>query len=259
MVGGGPTGVELAGAIAELARFGMADEFRRIDPAAARVVLVQSAPRLLPTFSEASSREAAAALLRLGVEVLLGDKAEGIDADGVTTRTGRVPARTVLWAAGVAASPAARWLGAEADRAGRCIVGPDLRVAGCGDVFAIGDTCASTAWRGQAVPGLAPAAKQAGFYVACVIEAGLRGKPAPKPFTYRHMGSLATIGRKAAVAEFGGLALQGRLRLVALGWRARAVSLRRPQPRQCRRRMAVGLFYLPPWDPVDHRCRARKR
>ena len=213
VVGGGPTGVELAGAIAELARFGMAGEFQAIDPAAARVVLVQSAPRLLPTFPESLSREAAAALRRLGVEVLLEAKAEAIDTSGVTVSGVRLPARTILWAAGVTASPAARWLCADADRAGRVKVGPDLRVSGCGDVFAIGDTCAALAWHGDAVPGLAPAAKQAGAYVARVIDAGLRGRAPPPAFAYRHFGSLATIGRKSAVADFGRARCTG-----ALAW-----------------------------------------
>ena len=209
IVGGGPTGVELAGAIAELARFGMSGDFRTVDPTSARVVLVHSAPRLLPTFPEALSNEAAAALGRLGVEVLLGDKATMIDEAGVTTRHGFIPARTVLWAAGVEASPAARWLGVEADRAGRIIVGPTLRVDACPDVFAIGDTCVSLGWAGKPVPGLAPAAKQAGSYVARTIRASLRGRPAPEPFAYRHQGSLATIGRKSAVASLGPFQVKG--------------------------------------------------
>ena len=213
VVGGGPTGVELAGAIAELARTGMTGDFRSVDPTASRVVLVQSAPRLLPAFPEELSIEAAAALRRLGVEVLLEDKATMIDAGGVTTQHGFIPARSVLWAAGVQASPAARWLGAEADRAGRVVVGPDLRVPGHVDVFAIGDTCASDAWDGKPVPGLAPAAKQAGGYVARAIRAGLRGRSAPAPFAYRHQGSLATIGRQAAVADFGRIRVKG-----ALAW-----------------------------------------
>ncbi len=213
VVGGGPTGVELAGAIAELARYGMTGDFRSIDPTRSRVVLVQSAPRLLPAFPEALSAEAAAALRRLGVEVLLEDKATMIDASGVTTQHGFIPTRSVLWAAGVEASPAARWLGAEADRAGRVVVGPDLRVPGCADVFVIGDTCASAGWAGKPVPGLAPAAKQAGGYVARTILASLRGRPGPKPFAYKHQGSLATIGRRAAVADFGVVRVKG-----AMAW-----------------------------------------
>jgi NADH dehydrogenase/putative oxidoreductase len=209
IVGGGPTGVELAGAIAELARFGMEQEFRHFDPAQARVILVQAAPRLLPTFPEALSEQAQRALERLGVEVLVGSRVEKIDAAGVTVNGQRIPARTVLWAAGVVASPAARWLGAQADNAGRIKVGPDLSLPGLPQVFAIGDTALSEAWNGQPVPGLAPAAKQGGMYVARVIRARIAGRPAPAPFRYRHLGSLATIGRKAAVADFGWVRLSG--------------------------------------------------
>ncbi|HXN10466.1 MAG TPA: NAD(P)/FAD-dependent oxidoreductase, partial [Steroidobacteraceae bacterium] len=209
VVGGGPTGVELAGAIAELARFGMEKEFRRFDPASARIVLVQSAPRVLPTFDERLSAIAQRSLERLGVEVLLGSRVEDIDAQGVVVSARRIEARTVLWAAGVMASPAARWLGAEADSAGRVKVGPDLRVPGLPQVFAIGDTALSLGWEGKPVPGLAPAAQQAGQYVARSIAAQLSGAAAPGPFAYRHRGSLATIGRQAAVADFGWLRLWG--------------------------------------------------
>jgi NADH dehydrogenase FAD-containing subunit/uncharacterized membrane protein YphA (DoxX/SURF4 family) len=209
IVGGGPTGVELAGAIAELARFGMEKEFRRFDPASARVVLVQSAARLLPTFDEKLSVVARRCLERLGVEVLLGSRVEDIDAHGVMVSGHRIEARTVLWAAGVMASPAARWLGAEADSAGRVKVDPDFGVRGLPNVFAIGDTALSAGWNGKPVPGLAPAAQQAGLYVARLIEARLSGAAAPAPFAYRHRGSLATIGRKAAVADFGWLRLWG--------------------------------------------------
>jgi NADH dehydrogenase/putative oxidoreductase len=209
IVGGGPTGVELAGAIAELARFGMEKEFRRFDPASARVVLIQSAPRLLPTFDDRLSAVARRCLERLGVEVLVGSRVEDIDAQGVMVSGRRIDARTVLWAAGVMASPAARWLGAEADGAGRVKVEPDLGVRGLSNVFAIGDTALSAGWDGKPVPGLAPAAQQAGLYVARLIGARLSGAAAPAPFAYRHRGSLATIGRKAAVADFGWLRLWG--------------------------------------------------
>lgn len=209
IVGGGPTGVELAGAIAELARNGLTNEYRTIDPADARVILVQSADRLLPTFSASLSADAQQELHRLGVEVLTGAKVELIDADGVVVGGKRIEARTVLWAAGVAASPAAHWCGAKADKAGRIVVGPDLSVFPESDIFAIGDTAASKAWNGNAVPGLAPAANQGGAYVASVIRARLGGRAAPRPFRYRHAGSLATIGRRAAVAEFGALRLRG--------------------------------------------------
>jgi NADH dehydrogenase FAD-containing subunit/uncharacterized membrane protein YphA (DoxX/SURF4 family) len=209
IVGGGPTGVELAGAIAELARFGMEKEYRSFDPAAARILLVQAGPRLLPTFPESLSQETRRCLEKLGVEVLINSRVEAIDDAGVTVGGTRIPARTVLWAAGVVASPAARWLGAEADNAGRVKVGPDLSVPGLPKVFVIGDTAASDAWNGQPVPGLAPAAKQEGLYVAKLIRARLEGRPAPGPFVYRHLGSLATIGRKSAVVDFGFLKLSG--------------------------------------------------
>jgi len=210
IVGAGPTGVELAGAIAELARFGMEKEFRTLDPATARVVLVQSGPRILPTFPENLSRRAEAALRRLGVEVLTDSRVEHIDANGVRVSGTPIVARTVFWAAGVTASPAARWLGASADRSGRVVVGEDLSVPGLPDVFVVGDTAASNAWNGQPVPGIGPAAKQGGHYVARAIRARLRGRT-PAPFRYRHLGSLATIGRKAAVADFGVVRLSGSL------------------------------------------------
>src|SRR5271166_1419180 len=209
IVGGGPTGVELAGAIAELARYGMEKEFRTFDPAAARVILVQSAPRLLPAFPESLALIAQRSLANLGVEVLLGSRVEAIDAEGVAVSGKRIAARTVLWAAGVTASPAAQWLKTDADNAGRIKVGADLSLPGLPNVYAIGDTSLSNAWNGQAVPGLAPAAKQGGAYVARLIKAKIEGRPAPAAFRYRHLGSLATIGRKAAVADFGFIKLWG--------------------------------------------------
>ncbi len=209
IVGGGPTGVELAGAIAELTRHGMDKEFRHFDPASARVILVQSAPRLLPTFPESLSAIARQSLERMGVTVLVGSKVERIDADGVQVSGQRIASKTVLWAAGVTASPAAAWLGVEADAAGRVKVGADLSVPGLSNVFVVGDTAASNAWNGGPVPGLAPAAKQGGRYVARVIRARVAGKTAPAAFVYRHLGSLATIGRKAAVVDFGLFRLWG--------------------------------------------------
>ena len=213
IVGGGPTGVELAGAIAELAAHGLEGEFRVIDPAAARILLVEAAPRLLATFPEPLSREARLTLERLGVEVRAGHRVEAIAADHVVVSGEILPARTVFWAAGVMASPAARWLGVSADRAGRVPVEPDLSVPGLNGVFAVGDTASSRGWHGQPVPGLAPAAKQGGAYVARVIRARLTGAPQPEPFRYRHLGSLATIGRQAAVADFGLVRLRG-----AIAW-----------------------------------------
>jgi putative oxidoreductase len=209
IVGGGPTGVELAGAIAELARLGMQKDFRQFDPSGARIVLVQSAPRILPSFPEALSVTAQRSLEELGVEVRTGRRVEMVDEAGASVSGERIPARTVLWAAGVVASPAARWLGAPSDRSGRVMVAPDLSVPGLSNVFAIGDTAASKGWSGQDVPGLAPAAKQGGAYVARMIRARASGGAAPKAFAYHHRGSLATIGRKAAVVHFGGVRLWG--------------------------------------------------
>ncbi len=209
VVGGGPTGVELAGAISELARFGMDKEFRSFDPASARVVLVQSAPRILPTFNEKLSGVAQRSLQKLGVEVLIGSRVEQIDADGVFVSGKRIAARTVLWAAGVVASPAAKWLNCEADNAGRIKVGSDLAVPGLSGVYAIGDTALSDGWKGQPVPGLAAAAKQGGQYVARHICASIDQQASSPPFEYRHLGSLATIGRKSAVADFGLIKLWG--------------------------------------------------
>jgi NADH dehydrogenase/putative oxidoreductase len=213
IVGGGPTGVELAGAIAELALHGLERDFRMIDPVRARIVLVQSGPRLLPTFPETLSLEAERTLRQLGVDVRLDRRVEHVAAEHVVVSGVVLPTRTVLWAAGVRASPAAAWLGVSSDRAGRVPVNPDMSVEGCEGVFAIGDTAASRGWRGELVPGLAPAAKQSGAYVARMIRARLTGSPLPLSFRYRHMGSLATIGRQAAVADFGLVRLKG-----AIAW-----------------------------------------
>lgn len=210
IVGAGPTGVELAGAIAELARTNVAREFRTIDPADARVILVQSGPRILPAFPAILSERAQHSLEELGVEVRTNSRVTEIAAEHVRVGNDEViETETVLWAAGVVASPAAKWLKCEADRSGRVVVDAHLRPDSIGDVFVLGDTAASSAWDGNPVPGLAPAAKQAGVHVAKIIEAELLGKPLPAPFAYKHQGSLATIGRKSAVADFGRLRLSG--------------------------------------------------
>jgi NADH dehydrogenase/putative oxidoreductase len=209
VVGGGPTGVELAGAVAELARTGLDKEYRAIDPAAARVVLVQSAPRLLPAFSSVLSAHAERSLRELGVEVRTGAKVTRIDQDGVEIDGFSIAARTILWAAGVAASPAAKWVGQAGDKSGRLVVDSNLAVPGCRGIFAIGDTAASSGWMGAGVPGLAPAAKQQGRHAADVIRAAIKGQKAPGAFQYRHYGNLATIGRLAAVVEVRWLRLWG--------------------------------------------------
>jgi NADH dehydrogenase/putative oxidoreductase len=212
IVGAGPTGVELAGAIAELAKHGLQKEFRAIDPAMAKVILVQSGDRVLPAFPEDLSAATKAALEKLGVEVRLNGRVTNIAADHVRIGEDEIIAtETVLWAAGVVASAASQWLGCEADRAGRVVVDDQLRVIGHENIYAIGDTAASNGWDGQPVPGLAPAAKQAGAYVAKRIEQKLRGRANAQPFSYQHQGSLATIGRKSAVADFGRFRLSGSL------------------------------------------------
>jgi NADH:ubiquinone reductase (H+-translocating) len=213
IVGGGPTGVELAGAIAELARVGMEKDFRKFDPATAEIILVQAGPRLLPAFPRSLSEVAHRSLTDTGVRVLVNSKVRLIDADGVIVHDQRIYARTVLWAAGVAASPAAKWLNAEADKVGRVKVQPDLSVAHLPNVYVIGDTALANCWKGEPVPGLAPAAKQGGVFVAKVIRAKLHGEPVPQAFSYRHMGILATIGRKSAVADFGFVRMRG-----AMAW-----------------------------------------
>ncbi len=215
IVGAGPTGVELAGAIAELAHHTLARDFRRIDPRSARVVLVEAGPRVLPAFSEPMSAYAQRALERLHVDVRVQTPVVDCDPLGVTLGANnlreRMPAATVIWAAGVAASPVGAWLGVETDRQGRIPVQGDLSIAGANSVFVIGDAARVVDADGKAVPGIAPAAKQQGRYVAQVIAARIANRTAPPPFRYRHAGNLATIGRRAAVVEIGRFRLRGRL------------------------------------------------
>jgi len=211
IIGGGPTGVELAGAIAELAKVALARDFRHIDPRASRIILVEGGPRVLATFPEALSAFAKRALEKLGVEVRLGHPASACDVGGVVVSGERIEARTIIWAAGVAASPAAKWLGAEKDRAGRVIVGRDLTLPGHPEIFVIGDTAAAPGLDGEPLPGVAPVAKQQGAYVGRVIAARASAKAEPPPFRYRNYGNLATIGRKVAVADFGRIRLGGRV------------------------------------------------
>jgi NADH dehydrogenase len=213
IVGGGATGVEMAGAIAEVARRTLQHDFRRIDPRKSRIILIEAGPRLLPTFPEALSDYARRSLESMGVEVALNRKVIGCGADGVTLDGGRIEAATVIWAAGVVASPAAMWIGAEHDRAGRIKVNPDLTVPGHPDIFAAGDTASILDRDGKAVPGIAPAAKQMGSYVGGVIAARVQGKSSPPPFAYHHLGELAAIGRKSAVVKLGAFQLTG-----FLGW-----------------------------------------
>lgn len=209
IVGGGPTGVELAGAIAELAKRALAKDFRTIDPRTARILLVEAGPRVLSTFPEALSDSARRQLERLGVEVRLNTPVEKVDADGVIAAGERIESRTVLWGAGVAASPAGKWIGAKVDRAGRIVVKADLTVPQMPDIFAIGDTALTVDDEGEPLPGVAPVAKQQGYYVARAILSRATGQGEIGSFRYRNYGNLATIGRKAAVADFGWLRLRG--------------------------------------------------
>jgi NADH dehydrogenase len=209
VVGGGPTGVELAGAIAELTRRALACDFRRIRGQKARILLIDSGPRVLSTFCPSLSAYAKRALEKLGVELMQGMPVSGVDATGVQVGDARIEADTIVWAAGVQASPAGRWLDAETDRAGRVIVEADLSLPGHPEVFVIGDCARMSDGAAGVAPGVAPAAKQAGAYVAKVIDARAHGRPGPGRFRYAHHGSLATIGRKAAVADLGAVKLTG--------------------------------------------------
>ncbi|HEY3517722.1 MAG TPA: NAD(P)/FAD-dependent oxidoreductase [Gammaproteobacteria bacterium] len=207
IVGAGPTGVELAGTIAELARYTLAADFRRIDPRSAKIVLIEAGPRVLAAFKEPQSAYALRSLVKLGVEVRLNATVTACDEHGVWLGAERLDSATVIWAAGVAASPAGRWLGAPTDRAGRVLVQPDLSTGG--NVFVIGDAASVTLPDGRRVPGVAPAAKQQGRYVAKVIAARIEGRAVPRPFAYRDPGNLATIGRKSAVIELPFITLRG--------------------------------------------------
>ncbi|WP_295950564.1 NAD(P)/FAD-dependent oxidoreductase [uncultured Xanthomonas sp.] len=209
IVGGGPTGVELAGTLAEIARHTLKHEFRHIDPAEARVRLIEAGPRVLSSFPEHLSAKAQQQLEKLGVEVLTGVPVADIDAHGYRLGDAFVPARTVVWAAGVAASPLAKTLQAPLDRSGRVQVQPDLSVPGHPELFVAGDLAALQQADGRPVPGVAPAAKQMGRHVANTLRRRLRGDTASVPFRYADYGNLATIGRMAAIVHLGRLQLSG--------------------------------------------------
>jgi NADH:quinone reductase (non-electrogenic) len=209
IVGGGPTGVELAGTIAELAHRTLAADFRRIDPRSATITLVEAGPRLLPYLDASLSDYARQSLEKLGVEVRLGTPVTHCDHEGVTIDDDRIKTASVIWAAGVAASPAGQWLGAEVDGAGRVIVRPDLSVAGDPNIFVIGDAAHVKNRDGSSVPGIAPAAKQQGRFVADLISKRISKQAAPQAFRYRHAGHLATIGRKSAVIQFPRFKMRG--------------------------------------------------
>jgi NADH dehydrogenase len=209
VVGGGPTGVELAGAIAELAQQSLPEEYRHIDTRKARVVLIEAGPRVLPSFTEDLSAYAQAALERLGVEVHLGHPVSDCGEAGVIYGGHALAAQVILWAAGVRASSAAAWIGLPADGAGRARVEPDLTAPGHPEIFVIGDTATIDAWHGKPVPGIAPAAKQQGMHVARCIRLRLRGIESTRNFRYQHAGNLATIGGRAAVIDFGRIKVRG--------------------------------------------------
>jgi NADH dehydrogenase FAD-containing subunit len=209
LVGGGPTGVELAGAIAELAKATLARDFRHIDPKSARILLVEAGPRLLPGFPEKLSAYAARALARMGVDVRLETMIEHIDAEGVIARGERIAAATVLWSAGVQGTPVGKWLDVRTARNGTVQVDPDLSVPELPEVFVLGDAALVPGPDGTPLPGLAAVAEQQGCYVGGLIAARSEGRAGPGPFVYRNRGTMATIGRSAAVADFGAVQLTG--------------------------------------------------
>ena len=209
IIGAGPTGVEMAGAISELGRASLAGQFRSIAPSDVRVVLIEGADRVLLNFKPDLSEYALRSLRDLGVEVELGQMVKSIDGEGVSFGEKRLATRTIVWAAGVAASPAAKWLGVEADRSGRVKVLSDLSIAGHNEVFVAGDTASMMQADGKPVPGVGPAAKQAGKHAAQVALRRLKGDTSPAPFAYAHAGDLATIGRSSAVIDFGWTTFKG--------------------------------------------------
>ena len=217
IVGGGPTGVELAGAIAELARKSITNDFRAITPHSTRIVLVEAGARLLPSFPEVLSAEAKRVLEAMDVEVRIGIPVTDITSDAVTLGTGAqreiIATKTAMWAAGVRASPAGEWLKSATDNAGRVIVNPDFSTPEDPRIFVVGDTAAFMGANGRMLPGVAPVAKQAGAYVGKRIASRLAHAREPKPFVYRDYGNLAAIGRSNAVADFGWIRLKG-----FLGW-----------------------------------------
>jgi len=209
IVGGGATGVEMAGAIADVARQTLAADFRRTDPRRARIILIEAGSRVLPTFPPRLSDYVRKTLERSGVEVRTDTLVTDCDAQGVDLKNGRIDSETIIWAAGVTASPAAQWLGAETDASGRVKVAKDLSAPDNPNIFVIGDTASVLDEQGRPVPGIAPAAKQMGKYVAKIIYARITGSKQPGPFRYVHFGDLATIGRRAAVVKLGRLELKG--------------------------------------------------
>jgi NADH:ubiquinone reductase (H+-translocating) len=208
LVGAGPTGVEMAGALAGLIRTALRSEFRRIDPTSARIILIDAGTRVLGTFAEKLSEAGRRRLEALGVEVRLGHSVDHIDADGVIVDGERIASKTVIWTAGVAPSPAGHWLGAVTDRAGRVRVQPDLTVPGHPEIFVIGDT-ASLDRDGHPLPGVAQVAMQQGRYAGTLIRRRIMGQPAPPPFRYFDKGNMAVVGKGFAVLQARQIALSG--------------------------------------------------
>jgi NADH dehydrogenase len=209
LVGAGPTGVEMAGALVELAHASLSRDFRHINPHTAHILLVEAGPRVLSGFPERLAVFARHSLERMGVEVLLDTPIEAIDSRGAVAKGKRIQAANVIWCAGVEASPVARWLGVGAGKGGRVRVAPDLSVPGHAEIFVIGDAAFVAGPTGEPLPGLAPVAKQQGQYVGEVVARLVRREPSPPPFHYRDQGALATIGRHSAVADLGWIRLTG--------------------------------------------------
>jgi NADH dehydrogenase len=211
VVGGGPTGVEMAGSVAELARHALARDFRHIDPRRARILLIEAAPRLLASFPQSLADYAKKELTRLGVTVMLGHPVENLTAEGAVVGGQMIAAGTVIWGAGIEAAPGVKMLGVPLDRAGRVAVGPDLSVPRLAGVYVLGDSALALDEHGQPFPALAQVAAQQGDYVGRALAAQARGKASPKPFRFHNRGNTAIIGRNAAVFDFGRWHLKGRL------------------------------------------------
>jgi NADH dehydrogenase len=211
VVGGGPTGVEMAGSVAELARHALARDFRHIDPRQARILLIEAAPRLLASFPQSLADYALKELTRLGVTVMLSRPVETLTAEGATVSGQMIAAATIIWGAGIQAAPGVAMLGVPLDRAGRVAVGPDLSVPNLPGVYVLGDSAVALDERGQPLPALAQVAAQQGDYIGRALAAQARGKTAPKPFRFHNRGNTAIIGRNAAVFDFGRWHLKGRL------------------------------------------------
>jgi NADH:ubiquinone reductase (H+-translocating) len=210
VVGGGPTGVEMAGSVAELARHALARDFRHIDPRQARILLVEAGPRLLSSFPQSLAEYAEHALKKLGVTVMLGQPVENIDADRAMVGDRTISAGTVIWGAGIEAAPGVKMLGVPLDRAGRVSVGPDLSVPGLPGVYVLGDSAVAADEDGKPLPALAQVAAQQGEYLGRALAAEARGRPLGKPFRFRNRGNTAIVGRNAAVFDFGQWQLKGR-------------------------------------------------